>query len=307
MHIIDSHSHIGLDNAWNIEGSLDEYIKKTKELGIKESILMPVPMPIIKVGQKEITPIMLGTYGEEYYIVQGIKDNYGSRGICVSENPYKYVNEILFRKIKEKNIHFVPLVHPYFDNYEYLQKMVEKYHPIALKIHGYSSIIEPNNISEDFWNVIKEINIPIIIHTDCDTSNEESLDWYYRNENAPLNWIKILEKHSIKGYITHGARLCEKSIKLVNDNPNFVIGLGPDLLLSKSHDRMYSNDPYLEKIFDEVEIDRICFDLDYPWNVESYEEKELDWNSLDRIKKLELSKDELSKVLSLNSKRFFKI
>ncbi|MBR3898521.1 MAG: amidohydrolase family protein [Bacilli bacterium] len=311
MKIIDSHSHIGKDNAWDIQGNLKEYVKKAKEIGITESLIMPVPMPKIGIGNSEVTPIMLATYGEENYIVTGVEDQYGLRPNLVSNNPYKYVNERLYRNIKniaDIKLHFIPLVNAIFDTPEYLERIIDKYHPIAFKIHGYSSIISPREIKDDFWNIIKKYDIPLIIHTDCDINeNDSSLDWYYRNENAPLIWIRILDKNRIKGYLTHGVRLCDKSFEIVNNNPNFVVGLGPDALLSSCKDRMYSEEKYLETLFDKLEIDKICFDIDYPWNVSAYDSKTLDWNSIERIKKLKLSKEELEKVLSKNSQSFFKI
>ena len=60
--IIDSHSHIGKDNTWELIGTLKEYLQKAQEIGITESLLMPTPMPIIKIANYEITPIMLGIY-----------------------------------------------------------------------------------------------------------------------------------------------------------------------------------------------------------------------------------------------------
>ncbi len=311
--IIDAHSHIGKDNAWDIEGNLNEYIKKSREIGVKESLLMPVPMPIISIGNMEITPIMLGKYGDEHFIVEGVKDQKGFRAVPVNENPYKYANEILYQKIskqKDANIrlHFVPLTHPLFDTNEYLEELINNYKPVAIKLHGYSSIISPYEINNEFWEMINQYDIPLIIHTDCDTSNAvPSIDTYYRNENSPINWIRILEKYSIRAYLTHGVRLCKESFKIVNESPNFVVGLGPDALLSKSLDRMYSKEPYFETLFSNINIDKICFDIDYPWNVLSYDNCELEWSSLDRIESLQLNENELEKVLSKNSKNFFKI
>ena len=310
--IIDAHSHIGVDNTWNVAGKLDEYIEKANKIGVKESLIMPVPMPIINVAGNEIIPVMLGEYEGEYFMLEMVKDRKGLRLSVTKENPYKFVNEILYRKIKyNKNqdilLHFIPLIHPVFDNIDYLEEIANKYNPVAFKLHGYSSIISPKEVDEEFWKTINRLNIPLIPHTDCDTSNnEQSIDTYYRNENSPLNWIKILEKYNLKGYLTHGARLCKQSIKLVNDNPYLVIGLGPDALLSKTKDRMYTNASYLDTLFSKVDIDKICFDIDYPWNVLSYDCNELEWKQIERLKKLRL-KEELEKVLYKNSKRFFKL
>ncbi len=309
--IIDSHSHIGFDYTWSIPGTLEEYVRKARKLGICESLLMPVPMPILKLGSCEVIPIMLGTYEEESFVVQGVYDSHGLRPIPLSDNPYRYVNELLYQNIFHFHdcgidLHFVPLIHPLFDTNDYLDEVIEKYHPVAIKIHGYSSLFSPLEISPDFFRIIQQYDIPIIIHTDCDIDTDsDSLDTYLRNENSPLNWIKVLEPYSIRTYLTHGARLCEKSSTIINENPNFVVGLGPDLLLSNCQDRLYSDDEYLKTLFSRIDSNKICFDLDYPWNVCSYDQNSLDWNSLERIETLGLTEEEKEKVYSKNSKAFF--
>lgn len=311
--IIDSHSHIGTDNTWDLKGDLEEYISKANKLGITESLLMPVPMPIIGIGRYKVVPIVLGSDGENDYIVQGVEDQNENRGVPVARNPYHYANAILYQKIaayrrNDIKLHFVPLIHPVFDTIEYLEQLIIFYEPVALKLHGYSSIISPQEISDEFWELIQRYDIPLIIHTDCDTSDSElTVDTFYRNENSPLNWIQLLEKYSIRAYLTHGVRLCEKSCRIVNDNPNFVVGIGPEALLSNCKDRMYSDKPYLETLFSSIDISKLCFDLDYPWNVVSYDNHELEWDSLDRIKALELTDYELEQVLYENSKTFFNL
>ena len=64
---------------------------------------------------------------------------------------------------------------------------------------------------------------------------------------------------------------------------------------------------YLETLFDLFDINKICFDIDYPWNTISYENQELDWNSLKRINQLPLTTQEKEKVLSKNSQKFFNL
>lgn len=311
--IIDCHSHIGTDNTWEKKGTLLEYIDKAKSQGITESLLMPVPMPIISIGQYRVTPIMIGTDGENDYIVQGIENSNGGYGIPIAKNPYQYANLILYQGIVAyKNagikLHFIPLVHPIFDTIEYLELLIISFNPAALKIHGYSSIMSPYQISNEFWELIHLYDIPLIIHTDCDTSgNEPTLDTFLRNENSPLNWIQLLQKYSIRAYLTHGVRLCENSCRILNESSNLVVGLGPDALLSTCKSRIYSDAPYLETLFSKVSMDRICFDIDYPWNVVSYDNPEFDWNSLDRIKALGLTNSELEKILYKNAKNFFNL
>jgi len=41
--IVKIHFYIGIDNTWEKEGTLSEYIDKAKSQGITESLLMPVP------------------------------------------------------------------------------------------------------------------------------------------------------------------------------------------------------------------------------------------------------------------------
>lgn len=309
--VIDAHSHIGIDNAWSHIGCLEEYVQHSTALGVCKSILMPVPMPILKVGSCKVIPVMVGTYEDEIFIVNGIEDCYGLRAVPVQENPYQYANELLYHKIStyrdgNLDLYFVPLIHPVLDTTEYLESIIQKYNPVALKIHGYSSLISPFEISPLFFEIIQSNHIPLIIHTDCDINvDENSFDSYLRNENSPLNWLSLLSNYDIKAYITHGARLSDESIDIVNQSPNFVIGLGPDNLLSHEDDRLYSNDPYLGTLFSKVDIDKICFDLDYPWNVISYNNDEFDWDSLNRINALNLTDFEKEKVYYKNANDFF--
>ena len=307
--IIDGHSHIGIDWTWELQGKLAEYLKYAKALDITDSFLMPTPMPVLRLGKCEVVPVTLGDYGTKKIILQGIQDSKGLRGTLINQNPYTYANMILYQQIASCNtdirLHFVPLVHPIFDTINYLELLILCFKPIALKVHGYSCIMSPQNISYDFWKLVQYYKIPLIIHTDCDTSSEKTLDSFYRNENSPFAWIQLLLQYNIRAYLTHGIRLCPDSCRIVNESNNFIVGLGPDKLLSTTKDRLYSNDSYLDTLFSMVDSDKICFDLDYPWNTQSYDNLEYDWNSLNRLKALGLTDSQLQNVLYKNISNFY--
>ena len=53
-----------------------------------------------------------------------------------------------------------------------------------------------------------------------------------------------------------------------------------------------------------VNIDKLVFDIDYPWNVK---DDNLDFHSIMRIKNLKLSENDLDKILFENAISFFNI
>ena len=57
---------------------------------------------------------------------------------------------------------------------------------------------------------------------------------------------------------------------------------------------------YLDYCLEKFDINKICFDIDYPWNLKCLNEKKFDWDSLYRF---DLSFDEMQKVFEKNIKK----
>ena len=310
--IADGHSHIGIDRFWKIEGKVEEYITHAKALGITDSILMSVPVPIVSIGNKKVSQVY-ATINEDdkddprLYYYHEILDvgNYP-----ISPSPYALANELLYREIQVRQdqgirLHYVPIVHPYFDSPEYLDLILECYNPIAVKLHGLSAVINPKDIEDSFWEVIRKYNVPLIVHTDIDRSMPYTLFKLMRNLNSPINWIRVLQEQGIRAYLAHGVKLCPYSTKIINECNDFVVGLGPDALLDTMREQLFFDEAYLDKLLSSIDADKICFDLDYPWNSLDDSTGILDWESMSRVKSAGLSVSDVDKILGENAARFF--
>ncbi len=298
MEIIDCHSHIGNDWIWG-ESNIEKYILLAKELGISKSLLMPSPG---QVDYKTLKNRLL------CYKYEKDKFEYWSQVSkeCLSS---RFINDKTFDIIStykdEHNIYFVPFIHPILDTPEYLYELKEKYNPVAFKIHGVASGITPEIFNQDFINALKKINIPIIVHTDY--SNDTNSIQY---KNSAYLWARFFIENDLKGYLAHAARFDTKAWDLVNRNDNLVIGLGPDLLIYQRKNSFKDGNILpdvgtLKLLHDNLDINKIMFDVDFSWNVVD-ETKKMDFDMIDRVTR-EFGEKDSEKVLSLNPKNFFNI
>lgn len=147
-----------------------------------------------------------------------------------------------------------------------------------------------------------------MFHTDYSSKSNTPIDILYQ-ANEPRKWINILLKNNIRAYLTHGCRLDEESAKIINDNKNqFLVGIGPDILLNNEPERLTENsDNYLKDLFKIFNIDFLSFDIDYNWNYTDRISYTYDCEQLSRIKKIISDESDLKKVLKNNSKSFFKL
>lgn len=300
--IIDSHSHIGIDRFFRFKGNIQEYVKECQEIGVTDSLLMSTPCPVISYDDKTIIPLIWEYKNKHFSYYQ---EENGQRRE-VKQNPYELANTLLQVSINhvknsEINLKFIPLVHPKYDTIQYLNEILSK-KPPAIKLHGIAAAFSPYEISNEFWSILRKYNMPVIVHTDYDNTNNDTPLTMLRNLNTPLDWIKVLEEQHIRALLTHGVRLCEESCKQINESDNFIVGIGPDSLIASEKERLYQNSDYLKKIFSMVDIHKLVFDIDYPWNVK---EGQLDFNAINRINHLGLCEYDLEKVLSQNAIEFF--
>ena len=300
--IVDCHSNIGNDYYWR-DANIDEYVNIITDQKIDVGLLMPVPGQTIP--DNHLKRFLIWSVDEKMKI-KYLSDSLGNEIV----NPYKEVNEyvskLIINKKTNKRLEFIPLIHPTFDTPEYILSLVERYHPLALKIHGVACGIGPNDISKEIIKVLKEMSLPIIVHTDYCMNPKMAIE-YMRQRNNPYDWAMFFLKNDLEGYLTHGCRMDFRTFNLVNKYNNLVVGIGPDLKISYERNRWVNsiNDKeYLQILKNELEISKIMFDIDYSWNIDY--NRNIDCRPIDRMSDY-FDNDEKYKVLSKNPERFFKM
>lgn len=281
MLIIDAHSHIGND-YYHGSANIDEYVELMRKSGIHAGLLMSVPSPLYyENGEKK-----------EYFRWE-LKDKFIYHG---SLNPYKEANDFVFDSIKANNsdinLFYVMMIHPVFDTIEYIRKEIESKSPVALKIHGVGSGISAENMSEALTNLIKEYDIPVIVHTDYENGQTDMPYFlhYAININNARYWAHYFHKNRIRGILNHGCALDPVACNLVNNSPYLKVGLGPDYLNNQEVNRLNIDKQevlkkgYLRLLKERIMLTKILFDVDYNWN-EKLDSDELDLEFVKRIEK----------------------
>lgn len=305
IYIIDSHSHFGKDNFWLNYGDPHNYINYN-HCDINEVFSMSVPCPVImnKDGSKTILSYyeIIGKDIKHYKVNEKINGDKIYIPNKLGNNPYKKSNDYIYNLCMQNNelkFNFVPIIHPYYYSYDDLLEHINRGAKM-FKIHGVACGVIPQKINKEFFEILEYLKIPIIIHTDF--SNQENVLSY----NSAFNWLECLKKYDIKSYFAHAARLSEKCIDIINKDNRYVVGIGPDMMLSIDGYTEQKTNNYLEYCFDRFDIDKLIFDIDYPWNTKDINNYEYDWNAIKRIEMLGLSFEEKSKILSKNIKKFIK-
>lgn len=304
MEIIDAHSHFGIDMLWQNSGKIDEYMNFALAKGITNTFAMSVPCPIFFENGKKIIP-------SKYKHINGVikyfsqEEDLKTKEILIKtiekvENPYEKANNFVYEQCKNNMMfNYVPLIHPYFYSLDDFLLQIKRGAKI-FKIHGIACGIIPNEIPEEFFRLIEYLKIPLLIHTDY--SDKENLAYY----NDAIHWYEVLKNYDIKVYFAHAVRLINDIVKKVNEDDRYIVGLGPDKFIGDPYTPMAEKEiNYLEHCFSIFDMEKIVFDVDYPWNIMSSSDYNLDWNSINRIKLL-LGIDEQKKVFSENIKKFIK-
>lgn len=311
--IIDAHSHIGEDYYCGCV-SIDGYIQYCKKNGVNIGLLMPTPWPQYKNNNDKITSLLWehNNYKEKkyYFLVNQAKKR-------IEKNPYKIINYKYNEIVKKNNsksvqLYFIPLIHGILDESTYLEKMLYDLNPIAVKMHGFGSGFSPTEINSNIIKILKEYNVPIILHTSVynyDYGYGASTK-YWRNECHPYKWLEFLLENDLKGVLNHGACLHENTLKIVNETEKIKVGLGPDLDISKDFFKVdipkekYSKIEYLKYLKQNLLSSKILFDVDYNWNID--ENGYLDYSSIQRISNV-WNKEDLENILYKNALNFFKL
>jgi hypothetical protein len=309
----DAHSHIGTDTFIEREGNVSTYLKTAEKLHVTTSNIMPVPCPTYKTSKGTTQALIWeGVPSGFRYFRKTLSES----GTVVEENPvnpYAEANNNLRQVIDKKNsginLRYVPLIHPLLDAQEQVEKILSQ-RPIAVKIHGIAAGITPKQVPEGLLRVIASSRIPVIVHTDNFSKKPKTSFDYLRRENRAIKWIDIFEKTGVRGYISHGAYLCPESFERINNTDQFLLGIGPVRLLQEDKEFFLQESPqdestiYPRKIFEQVEIGKVAFDIDFPCNT-----YDVDFTMPEAISRelaiAELSESEKGKVLSKNSIDFF--
>ena len=292
--VIDSHSHVGKD-IFHGESTIDGYIDFAKKSHINVGIIMGVPSPCIDLKDPS-TRFM-------YWKFNGINmEFYGKK------NPFSEMNYELNELLKEKSsgalqLLFVPTFHPILDEIEQFEKMLVITDPVAIKIHGIGSGVGPNDISQDYIELIKKYELPVIVHVDCDFGKGSQSMQYVRNINRAILWAKFFERNKIKGILNHGASLDLDTFQLVNNSDYLRIALGPDKIACIDNNRLFFDcqsdyKEYLRFLKKHLDTSKILYDADYNWN--RMEGQEDDYESVERVKEIFGTGSDAADILSNN-------
>ena len=292
--VIDSHSHVGKD-IFHGESTIEEYIDFAKKSHINVGIIMGVPSPCIDLKDPS-TRFM-------YWKFNGINmEFYGKK------NPFSEMNYKLNELLKEKSsvalqLLFVPTFHPILDEIEQFEKMLVITDPVAIKIHGIGSGVGPNDISQDYIELIKKYELPVIVHVDCDFGKGSQSMQYVRNINRAILWAKFFERNKIKGILNHGASLDLDTFELVNNSDYLKIALGPDKIACIDNNRLFFDcqsdyKEYLRFLKKHLDTSKILYDADYNWN--RMEGQEDDYESVERVKEIFGTGSDAADILSNN-------
>ncbi len=306
--IIDGHSHFGVD-YYNGKIRIQDYAEFAKENKINVGLLMPSPWPMTD----EVVSL-LWEYKEDGFNYFSI-DKDGKR-VSVVKNPYEIVNYQYKDMLKQANsddlkLFYVPLVHGVLDEPYYVERMLCNKKIPAIKFHGFGSGFSPEMVSGEIIELLRYFDVPIIVHTSiynydygygADTK-------FWRNEQHPLRWAKFIMDNGLTGVLNHGACLNEETIKLVNSYDGLMVGIGPDLDISRDYfkidlpKQLYQDIIYLKYLKDKLLTDKILYDVDYGWNKDP-DTGLPDNNSVNRV--INIFKNDSDKVLYKNAKCFYK-
>lgn len=314
--IIDAHSHVGKDYYFS-GTTLESYDDFCKKNNIDIGLLMPMPWPVYEDDDKEVCSLVWEH--ENYKLIRYYKLVNENGEIVKKEvvsNPYKNINEYYYNLITNSKtntkIEFVPLIHGALDEASYVEDIIKKFSPVAIKFHGFSSGFFKEDVKPELVKVIRYYDVPLILHTSVYAYNDgygfETK--YWRNKCSPNNWAMFLLENNLRGILNHGACLDTEITNLVNKCDNIMIGIGPDLDISLDPYKVltpreeYLKRGYLNILKELVNPEKLLFDIDFNWNTDNH--GNIDDKSIGRILNT-WSYSDSEKILYKNAKNFYKI
>lgn len=319
--IVDMQVNLGR-TAFGPDCDFETYHAQAQQLGITKAMIVPTPTHIFQTEEGEETSCLWRPEqdaSQRYY--KEIKKNGAVKIIDNPAHPYHSFNRHILEFVKTFNkrrealkLFFAAKVHPFLDDPSCLEGLLEN-ELVCLKIHGIASHSSPDAFPSWLNEFLRYHDLPVLVHTDwySEEINEsmpphaKALHELYRS-NSPIAYIHWALKHRLRVCINHGARLHRESIHIINNEPDLMIGHGPDSLLDAEQDRLAipTND-YTASLFEYASPEKVMFSTDYRWNANGRNQwNDLRWDSIGRIRCALDAKDQ-QKVLAGNAITFYKM
>lgn len=320
--IVDMQVNFG-KTAFGPDCDFATYYKSAQKLNITRAMIVPTPTHLFQRGNDEETSCLWrpnANPSERYYK----EFRSGNSDAIISNNPrhpYQDFNRHVLEFVKIFNesrerlkLYFAAKVHPILDDHECLEGLLDD-NLVCIKIHGIASHSYPEVFPDWFNEFLRHHNLPILVHTDWYegeigpqlSPHAKALHGLYQ-KNSPLSYIRWALKHKLKVCINHGARLHQESIHIINNEPDLMMGYGPDSLLDAEQDRLaLPTTDYAATLFEHASPEKVMFSSDYRWNVNGRNQwNDLRWDSIQRISSI-LDPIDQEKVLSRNAITFFQM
>ena len=300
--LADTHMLIGTDRSGK-NGTIDDYMQKTNG---KFNIVGAMSMVCPGYETKE------GTYFPSVWEDTGNgivsrsisqRDNRETISGTTPDNPYEEANKITRKSLeaaasKYTDTQFLqyPLLHLTRDTPEHLEETLSSNR--IVKVHGLASALGPEDIPEEVGRLMKKYENIILPHTDYFQGNPKNALQHLQKRNDPSKWMDFFEKHSVKGMLAHGARLCEDTLSRVKKNRGqFIVEAGP--MINGQGPRIKTKtDDYVGKLIEMVGTDLLVFNTDYPFMEEG--------EDLRGELKSRLSSKDFQKVMYGNAQSFLR-
>ena len=306
--VIDPHVHsgedvFGPDSKTVVNSDLNVYVKNAEKLRIKKIIVIPEPTHRLRLRNGIIEESCIWEVKEDNTEKQHIefkrllKRDDSTRTELNPKNPYININRFVLNDIKSRNkasgvpkMFFAPLLHPRLDSEPNIVEFINDDQTKAIKIHGPSTYSSPSNIPKWAINLSRKYDLPFIIHTDSiyelETASSSAMKLILE-KNISSKWARWANENNVCAYLAHGIGLDKETAKIVNNNENLIVGIGPDAVINseitgQNKDRKST---YIETLFNIVYPERVVFSTDFAWNWKSSDKNTLDWKTKKRLSK----------------------
>lgn len=309
-------------NIWNTPHGPDwnifSYYSQAISNKVTDSIIVPTPTHSEEEDGTSID-VWLWKPWKEFLFYNEIKDNitWEVNKVLTPKDPYIKINRDLKELTKNFSLQNLQLfaackTHPFLDTQKAFQ-VISDLDPAFVKIHWIATKSYPEVFPQDFTDILKELWLPILIHSDMFYWEIDQNWWedkiylhFLYKKNHPISYIKWAMKNKLRVCINHWARLDRESINIINNEDNLMLWYWPDSLLEDESERLAEQkvyEYYLE-LLSLANHNKIIFTSDYSWNVAKRDKwNEYCWESIKRISSTKDSK----KIFSENALNFYNI
>lgn len=289
---IDAHTHIGIDKArerFGLPYNCDPDILYSLSLsnGISDVIVSPAPGQIVcpHLGEKN-HPNFYGTGGLPTLL--GLDKTMKFRCGCgvewETDDPFKEINDYLFRTVEVLNsyetvrFHPLPIVHPFKKTVDQdIRTYYKKYGIRGVKIHSLIDGINPKTyIDSEFSYTLKRLGLRVLFHTDV-------------TDNAhPSSVLDFAEETGIYCQLAHGCRGDYETLDRISKFSNVIVDVSPinlihekKRLLSKKDFCSYNE--FIEYMIKYATEKKIVVGSDFFWCGWTEESFNNQWNFFDKF------------------------